>query len=260
MLKKLFFILSSFILTITLLWAGMPVVASPQNPQAYYQTPTAGADGRILYTIKQGDTCLSISLTTGVDDNNLRKLNNLDQNCLLIEGKQLLLGIYQTPTVTPGPSPTPTPILPTPTPFNGNGEICVLLYIDINGNGRPESATGEIAIAGGAVLLTDKKTGTPNTQNTPDTVNRVCFKDLPEGDYNISVAPPQGYNPTTSMNYPLHLQAGDISYIDFGAQPSTAAVTPPPSEGGRSPMLGILGGFLVLAGIALAIYFKFLSH
>ena len=62
------------------------------------------------------------------------------------------------------------------------------------------------------------------------------------------------------MNYPLHLQAGDISYIDFGAQPSTAAVTPPPSEGGRSPMLGILGGFLVLAGIALAIYFKFLSH
>jgi hypothetical protein len=109
------------------------------------------------------------------------------------------------------------------------------------------------------VLLTDKKTGTPKTQTTSATEATVCFKDLPEGDYNISVAPPQGYNPTTAMNYPLHLQAGDISYVDFGAQLSSAAVTPPPSQGGRSPLLGILGGVLVLAGIGLAIYFKFLS-
>jgi hypothetical protein len=259
MFKKFILIFSFLIIAATLLWAVKPVTASPQ-PQALYQTPTAGLDGRIMYTVKNGDTCLSISLLTGVDEDTLRKLNNLDQNCTVIEGKLLLLGTYQTPTVTPGPSPTPTLIVPTSTPFNGHGDICVLLYNDINGNGIPEAAAGENAITGGAVLVTDKKTGTPLNQTTSNTTDRTCFNNLPEGDYNISVAPPQGYNPTTSMNYPIHLMAGDVSDVDFGAQISSAAVTPAPTEGGHSPLLGIVGGLLVMSGIGLGVYFRFLSR
>ena len=81
-----------------------------------------------------------------------------------------------------------------------------------------------------------------------------CFEEIPEGEYNISVAAPEGYNPTTLMNYSLALQAGESSTLDFGAQISSLAVPTPVSEGGRSPVLGIMGGILVLAGAGMGIY------
>ena len=230
----------------------LPAAANPQS-QAYYQTPTPGPDGRILYIVKPGDSCLSISLLTGMDVTQLRLLNNLDEECFLTEGQQLLLGVIEEEQPTAGPSPTPTQPLPTPTPFNGNGEICVYLFDDINGNAMAEES--ETGIIGGAISITDREGQISKTQNT-ESNEPACFVDLPEGEYNISVAPPEGYNPTTTMNYPLTLNAGDYSIVDFGAQISSQAEAPAEEDGNRSPILGILGGVLLLAGVGLGIYFS----
>ncbi len=85
-----------------------------------------------------------------------------------------------------------------------------------------------------------------------------CYEDLPEDDYTVSVAVPDGYNPTTETSYELVLKGGDETYINFGAQAnaetlSEAQVVPAP-EGGRSPILGILGGLFLLAGLAVAFF------
>ena len=45
-----------------------------------------------------------------------------------------------------------------------------------------------------------------------------------EGDYNVSVAIPEGYNPTTSLNAPITLVAGDITYLNFGAQAGSVVI------------------------------------
>lgn len=238
-----------------LLLMAMPAAASPQA-QAYYQTPTPGPDGRIIYIVKPGDSCLSVSLLTGIDLTQLRLLNNLDEACFLSEGQELLLGIIEEEKPTAGPSPTPTQALPTPTPFNGNGEICVYLFNDVNGNAMAEES--ETGIIGGAISLTDREGKISRTKNT-ESIEPVCFADLPEGEYNISVAPPEGYNPTTTMNYPLVLNAGDYSIIDFGAQVSSLGEAPVDEAQGRSPILGILGGILLLAGAGLGIYFRQIS-
>lgn len=252
-MKKRLFLLTCLILAGLLALLAAPVTATPQQPQAFYQTPTPGADGRIIYIVKPGDSCLSISLLTGVELNDLRLLNNLDEECLLTEGKQLLLGVVTEPTVTPGPSPTPTQALPTPTPFNGSGEICVFLFEDLNGNALAEEL--ELSIAGGAVSITDREGEVSLTGETTADPEPLCFSELAEGEYNISVAPPEGYNPTTAMNYPLTLRAGDRSILDFGAQLSSEAQPLTPSEGGRSPVMAIVGGIMVLGGIGLAVYF-----
>lgn len=256
-----------FIPIVVIVLAGVlisPASASPPA-QVYYQTPTAGADGRIIYIVKGGDTCLSISLLTGVDINELRRINNLDEECALREGQQLLLGIYQTPTPMPGPTPTETPAIPTPTPFPGTGTICVYLFDDVNGNALAEGT--EPPIAGGAISVTDKTgtvslTGTTSDQFDPETDEppRVCFDNLPEGDYTVSIAVPQGYNPTTQTNYPLKLRAGDISVLDFGAQLSSQGLPQEPQETRRSPLLAILGGLMVLGGAGLGIYFSLLRR
>ncbi len=250
---KKFWIYIGLALAGLMLVLARPAAAHPLA-QVVYQTPTAGPDGRILYIVKGGDTCLSISLLTGATLDQIRKLNNLKADCVIIPGQQLLIGLAgpAETSPTPGPSPTPTPLLPTPTAFNGTGEICVVLFNDANGDATRQDT--EPILADGAISITDRSGKFSKTAQTAAGTDPVCFKDVPEGDYNISVAVPNGYNPTTVMNYALTVKAGDQAILDFGAQVSSKAPDLPPAEGGRSPILGILGALLLLLGIGLGIY------
>jgi len=94
-------------------------------------------------------------------------------------------------------------------------------------------------------------TGTTVSGN-PDEVDPLCFENIPEGSYNITVAIPDGFNATTITNYPLEVKAGEQATIDFGAQVSTAAPgQDAAAPAGRSPILGIVGIVVLAAGIGL---------
>ncbi len=84
----------------------------------------------------------------------------------------------------------------------------------------------------------------------------VCFLDLSEGEYSITVAVPEGYNPTTSTSYVLDIKAGDDTYLGFGAQINSETETEVDTAGGtnRSALLGILGGLFLLVGVGLAVF------
>jgi hypothetical protein len=231
-----------------------PALAAPAKQIPIY-TPTPLPDGRIIYIVQAGDTLLSISLKTGVPEDEIRKLNNISGD-LIVEGQKLLLGLAgpAQETSTPGPSPTPTTVLPTPTAKPGSGDLCILLFNDYNGDSiRQES---EPSIPNGAISLTNRSGTVSKTAKTATGTDPYCFEKVPEGDYNISVAVPEGYNPTTVMNYAVQLKAGDQTYLDFGAQVNSATMeeAPVPTGSGRSPLLGILGGVLLLAGAGLAIF------
>ena len=222
-------------------------------------TPTPDVDGNIFYIIKSNDSCMSISLTMGIDLMTLRELNNLDEQCTLIPGTRLLLGRYETPTPTPGPSPTPTPITPTPTPYNGYGQVCVYLFEDENGDGIVGEF--EYGVTGGAVSIT-KRNGSDSFTGLTAGNDLLCFPEVPEGDYNISVAPPTDYNPTTNMNYALTVKAGDNSQINFGAQKSSVleAAETEVDTGNQSPMMALIGGGLIFAGLVIFIVFGVLKR
>ncbi len=264
MIKKIS-LLATLLLMIAVMvaWAA-PVEAVSQHPQAVYLTPTPNADGKIIYVVqKENETCLSIYLTTGVEIDQIRQLNNLDEDCTIQVGQELLLAVQQVSTVEPTLAPTLDPSIPTPTPFNGMGQICVSLFFDTNGNAMRE--TGEPPIENGAFSIQDKENKTNEDGLTG--LEPAC-KDVPEGEYNISVAPPEGFNPTTSMNYAITVKAGDKNIIPFGAQPSSVASTPnaggessTPSAGDSSNVwLLLVGLLLILAGIGMGVYFIFLSR
>jgi hypothetical protein len=185
----------------------------------------------------------------------LRGLNNLTGDNIII-GQQLLLGLGgpSQPTPTPGPSPTPTPLLPTPSPQPGLGNLCIILYDDLNGDSiRQED---EPSIPGGAISVNNRSGSVAQNVETVFSEEHQCFTDLPEGEFTISVAIPEGYNPTTVTSYVLRLNAGDETFLDFGAQANTETVAeaPAPAGSGRSPLLGILGGVFLLAGAGLAVF------
>lgn len=232
------------------------VLAAPINQIPIY-TPTPGADGRIIYIVKANDTLLGIALTFGITVEELRELNNLSGDTIF-EGQQILLGLAgpaeQTPT--PGPTLTPTPILPTPTPKPGIATLCILLYDDINGDSlRQES---ELSILDGVISFSNRTGSVSESIKSPGGGEPICFENLPEGIYSISIAVPEGYNATTETDYQITLKAGDQTYINFGAQANTQTLAEAPAvpapEGQRSPILGILGGLFLLAGVGVAIF------
>jgi hypothetical protein len=139
--------------------------------------------------------------------------------------------------------------------------VCILLFDDLNGDALRQP--NEFGLDGGQVSVTDINGAYSNTQSTvsaidPDTEEpiRTCFADVPEGTFNISMAVPEGYNPTTNISYRLEVKAGDRAFVPFGAQSkSVQAVTPEePGDSGNSPWMGILGAVFLLGGLGMGWY------
>jgi len=257
---KRFFILFTLI-SLLLLGLWLPANAAP-NMQQTDPTATPGADGRILYVVKAGDNCFRVAALHTITIEQLRQLNKtLDENCTLIEGQELLISIVSLAgTPTAGPSPTAAPPTATPTPFTGTTEVCVLLFEDSNGDSLRQET--EPAVAGGAISVTENNGEYSAAQETvipadPAVYQGVCFLDVPEGNYNITVGIPDNYNPTVELNRSLDVNAGDIALVGFGVQSKDVVVDPAandPSDKGTSPMFGILGGLLLLGGAVLGYY------
>jgi len=273
---KFLFFLGLPLLFVLLIGLSFSAQASPPLQSGEFQTPTAGPDGRIMYTIREGDTCNLIALLHNIDVNQLRALNpTLDDDCIVVPGQQVMIGVggpANAPTSTAGPSPTPTEILPTPTPAAGTTEICVLLFEDINGDGiRQEN---ELGLAGGAISVTNVLGGYSKTQDTISEIDLatgepayICFGEkppdadevpesekLPEGKYTVSAAIPDGYNPTINLSYSIEVAAGERAFIAFGAQSQTSTLEEPVEEGNPSALLGIIGALLLFGGGGLGWY------
>jgi murein DD-endopeptidase MepM/ murein hydrolase activator NlpD len=252
-------------LTITLLLMlslALPFSGASAAPQAQFITATPGPDGRIMYTVVEGDSCLQVALLHGITVPQLRQFNTrLDEDCTLTVGQQLVVGLAEAAAPTAGPAPTlPSPTV-TATPVSGTTEVCVLLFEDSNGDAVRQET--ELGIEGGAVSLTNLNGSYSETLNTsaavdPDTLLpvRACFIDVPSGEYNVSMAVPDAYNPTMLVSYTLTVKAGDRAEIGFGAQSKTITVNEPtePQEGTRSSLLGIFGFLLLLGGAGLGFY------
>ncbi len=249
-----------------MLWLGLTLPTAGVNAAPHQQgfvTATAGPDGRILYTVVDGDNCVSVALKHGITLQQLRQFNTrLDENCTLVVGQQIVVGLAQPqPGPTPIPSPTPDLSNITPTPFEGTTEVCVLLFNDMNGDALRQET--ELGIEGGAVSLTNLNGSYSQTQITTSAVDpdllepvRTCFSDVPPGEYNISMAVPDGYNPTMRVTYTLSVKAGDRASVDFGAQSKTTTLNESAESGsaGRSPVLGLFGFLLLLTGVGLGYY------
>ena len=254
-MKLRLIIIASIFIALLVLVLSLPAQAAPAAQGMQYATNTPNPNGNIYYVVQPNDTCLRIEFLYRISDVQLRQLNpKLDANCTLTVGQQLLLGIgaSSNPTPTLGPSPTPLPPTMTPTPISGTTQICVSLFNDLNGDGLHE--TTEPMIPGGAISVTEKNGKYSKTLPTLAGTDPICFVDLPEGDYNISAAIPDNYNPTMALNTTLQVKAGDSAYIDFGAQSKDTTITQPENKTTTSPILGILGGLLLLAGLGLGWY------
>ena len=219
-------------------------------------TPTPGPDGRIIIVVQEGQNCSIIANIAGIPLSQLRSLNSLDDACTLSIGQKLLIGMGgpsgATPT-PPGAQVTATPGQPSPTPDQGEASVCVLLYDDTNGDALHQDTEG--TIPNGAVSVTGTSGQYSQTAVTTSGIDPICFEKVVQGTYNISVAAPEGYNPTTQLNFTLDIKSGEQIFVDFGAQQGgQAKPQDPASEPGTNNLLGIAGGVLVTGALGLGLY------
>lgn len=229
--------------------ASADLYTMPPKQPTPFLTPTPGPDGKIIYIVQEGDTLWDIAAIAGITIEELMSRNGIQPDDYITPGMQLELGlgVPLVPTFEPGFEPTETPIPVSPTPLIGTGEICVLLYLDENGNAQLEE--GEGPLPNGQISVADVSGAVAGEHTTDLEPEGHCFTDLMFGDYNVSVAIPPDHNPTMGMNVPVRLAPGDIKHVSFGAQPSSAAQgNLGGGESDRSTLMGLLGVVLLLAG------------
>jgi hypothetical protein len=258
-------LLVAMVAAASMILAGVmiPVQAAPAYQMTEFPTPTPGADGRILYMVQDGDTLWRISAVSGASLDELRQLNNLDPDAVIRPGQVLLLGVVSAQVPTPEPGSTVDPAsLPTPTAtlLADSGEICVLLYLDENGDAARQEP--EIALADGEVSVTERLGAYSNKGTTTFFDEPVCFPGLPPGEYIVTIALPGGFNRTTELSVTVSLFPGDTSFINFGAQPSSVfePLTDPiqPGDGpSTNTLIGVIGVTLLLAGAGIGVWAAF---
>jgi hypothetical protein len=270
-MKKIHYLIFGIgLLAVILFTWRMPASAAPQFQPTPFPTPTPGADGRILYTVQAGDTLWRIAAVAGIPLEELRQLNNMTADDVLIQGQVLLLGLGGPGEAPPGEPGATQPVeateSPGPTQIMDAGEVCVLLFADMNGDALRQDT--EMGILGGEVSVTerlgtysDKK---PTKAGDPEVDALTCFENAPPGNYNVTMAIPEGWNETTVLTKTIELAPGDISYLNFGAQLSGLGAGQDSGGGdgedGRSPLLGILGIFILLGGAGLGVYSIFMNR
>ena len=256
------------------LWIAYPSAAvraennsKPALQPTPFLTPTPRQDGKIIYIVQSGDSLWRIAAIAGTTLEELMAMNGIQPGDYITEGMELELGVGGPVVATTSPfdaQATPTADLLTPTPVVGVAEICIMLFMDENGNGRLDE--GELPLAGGQLSVADVNgvvAGEVTTEDLSEEEDPVghCFPDLKNGDYNVSAAVPPEYNPTTGLNVPVSLKPGDIKYLQFGAQPSSSiGGSLGADDGGRSTVLGLLGVLLLLSAGALGYYASRMSR
>jgi LysM repeat protein len=246
-------LIAAFLLTI----AAIPALARPSGMGAIqptaYQTATPLADGRILYTVQDGDTLWKISAITGVPIDELERLNNISRDDPLQVGKVLTLRIvtptHAEPTLAFLPSATPSPL-----PVTGKGTICVFFFNDKNGDGS-QNTDNEEMVAGGQVSLALADGTEVGNHTIADATQEDCFVDIPAGEYRVAAAAPKNFNPTGDMNKTLTLEPGATAKISFAVQTNTPVKPPDGGGGGGSGSLWLgLIGLALLGGAGFMVY------
>jgi hypothetical protein len=277
----LWLFIGGIVSAIMLILVVIPTMAAPQPQYTAIPTPTPGPDGRIIYIVQEGDTLWRISAITGITLDELRRLNNLGEGAVIVPGDRLLLGLGGPSNLQPteGPAPTPTSALPTSTSLPGFGVLCISVFEDLNGDALRQDE--ELDLDGSAISISKQDGTLTLIQGEGGGLVPRCYEDvelgiydipgskaeclsivqcsleLEQGEYNISVGVPDGYNATTNLNHQITLAAGYQEFLDFGAQPNTQTIAEAPAipEGGegRSPMLAIIGISFLVIGIALGL-------
>ncbi len=185
-------------------------------------TPTPRPDGTVVYVVQAGDTLGGIAYEYDIPIEQIRELNGIGEDNLIVLGQELVLS-------KPGggaAAATPTPETPaagsTPQTTNVAGGVCAMAFLDRNGDSfrqaDEESLAGAIFMLNGAAGLVGNKGPMPDA-------NPACFDNVPAGSYRLTFQPPAGYKASGPADMAL-VVGGAPANVEFGVQQDASGGMP----------------------------------
>ncbi len=226
--------------------------------------PTAAG---VTHVVSPNDTLSGLSLKYNTSVEEIKRLNNLDNDFLSIG--QVLIVVPPQPVATATIGPTPIP--PTPDPaaaiadalgitdtstITQTGQLCVAPFFDDNGDGKRESS--EDYVPGIDFSLTINGT-TVGMYKSDGKSEPHCFVNLPPTSYTIAASAPQQYLPTSALNDTARISSGSRAFFYVGLRRVSSGLadiskTPTPSgDTARTVnsafgLLSTIGGVLLVFG------------
>ncbi|MCS7060967.1 MAG: LysM peptidoglycan-binding domain-containing protein [Anaerolineae bacterium] len=245
----------------------------------------AQPSGGMTYTVKAGDTLFGIALEHNKTVDDLRRLNQL-QNDLLSIGQVLIIEPPSAQTQAAQAEPTPSqpaaesgatseaavamvqsqPASGEATATSSVGALCVQAYFDNNGNGLRDA--GEDLTPG--IVFNVTSGGESKGSYTSDGVSEpYCFGNLAAGAYTVSAVIGPEYVTTTPLNDTANVGGGTNTLFSLGIRRADAAYevieyTPTPTAedagtNGGPNVLAILatlsGALMILASVGFGALF-----
>jgi LysM repeat protein len=279
----------------TLAYAAPAAAAAPTAnpnstpaPEAAAPAPTPAEVGGVKHTVVSGDTLGAIAAQYNTTVDEIKRLNNMNNDFLSI-GQVLIITLPQAaPTATPLPPPTQPPppgpgtavAAPAPiaqsTAISGTGQLCVLAFFDDNGNGqRDEQVVATPVSQNAAPHMRGLEDPVPNIQFTLATggvevaryvsdgvsegVSGYCFENLPALGYTAIATYTQGYVPTTPLDDSVTVNPGAKSIFFVGlrrpadefrdvSKTPTPVANPLTTPSNIFGVLATIGGSLLVLG------------
>jgi LysM repeat protein len=251
---------------------GQGGCTSNSVPQGSIPKATPQPDGSIVHTVARCETLTGIAVTYNLTLEQIRQLNNLKSDVLII-GQQLIVQGPTQPTRAPAtatPEGTevaeagqPTTVVTEEPVVNAKGIICVLGYEDSNQNGLRETEESAFAGVTFVVSSSSQTVGTYTTNGSPEP---YCFTDLTAGSYTVSWVN-DAFQATTEPIWTADVQPGSTLVHEFGVYSGNAPDTTDEGEasGGGSnrivtALIAAVGVILFLGGLGAAGYFLLLRR
>lgn len=197
-------------------------------------------DGRIIHTVRAGETLGGIAVAYGLPGAQaVRDLNNLTGDIINV-GQELLVGTVEAAAPAEGESaaepeagggggagaavtggesaatPDATSVAATEVAAAASlttGEICVRVFGDDNQN---RVFDGGERMLGGSTVTVKRGSETLANYRTDGVSEPHCFTRLEPGDYRVETTPPRAYGVTTSAALAVRVEAGRAQAIDVG--------------------------------------------
>jgi len=258
--------------------AAAAAPATPADPSAATPAPDAAAapaapaptevptPAGVKHVVESGDTLLGIALKYNTTVDEIKRLNNLQNDFLSIGQELLVVAPQPLATATTGPTPLP----PTADPnaaiasamgvtdtstLTKTGQLCVAAFFDDDGDGKRGSSEDYVPGIPFALTINGAVVG----NYTSDGVSEPhCFVNLPETAYTISSMPSQQYVSTSPVNDTANIAQGSRSSFYVGLRRVSDGVrdiskTPTPSGDAARTVNNAVGLLATAGGVLLVL-------
>lgn len=220
----------------------------------------------VTHVVDSGDTLSGLAVKYNTTVEEIKRLNNLDNDLLSIGQILIVVPAQPVPTVTIGPTPfppTPDPAvaiaaamgITDPSTITQTGQLCVAPFFDDDGSGKRDASEDYVPDIDFVLTINGVTVGTYKSDGKSEP---HCFLSLPQTSYTIAANMPSSYVATSPLNDTARIIGGARTFFYVGMRRTSDGLTdmsktPTPSGDAARTVNNAFGFLATVGGVLLVL-------